>query len=62
MNDEVIRKICRICGQNKILILDFLVADRNREDIICKSCRNNKRKKSANSRAKYLTSNIGVKL
>lgn len=62
MNSEIIKKICKQCRQDKILILDFLVADRNREDIICKSCRNSMRKNLPNYMPKHLRGQIGVKL
>lgn len=62
MSDEIIRRICKQYKINKILHLDFLVADRNREDIICKSCRNSMRKKLPNYMPKHLRGDIGVKL
>lgn len=64
MSNEIIKKICRQCKVSKILHLDFLMADRHRENIFCKKCikHNRKIKILDNYMPKYLRGQIGVKL
>lgn len=64
MSDEIIRRICKQCKINKILHLDFFIADRNKRDIMCKKCIKDKlkRKIKDNYMPKHLRGQIGVKL
>ena len=58
--DEIEKRICLKCGQLKIVVLDFVIADRHREKSICKKCRI--RKYRTNFVPKYLRGNFGVRL
>lgn len=64
MIDEIIRRICKQCKINKILHLDFLIADRHKREIICKKCIKDNRKREIldNYMPKHLRGQIGVKL
>lgn len=58
--DEIKRRTCNKCGQLKIVVLDFLIVDRDREDSMCKKCRT--RKYRDNYIPKSLRGQFGVKL
>lgn len=60
MHDEIEKRVCLKCGESKLVILDYVMADRYREKSICKKCRIKKYR--SNYIPKYLRGNFGVKL